>query len=502
MNYYKRLFPSKIWSRGDIYYRSGRVSEFIMKDGNYICSVKGSDHYEVMLEIFDHRIFDMYCDCPYAEDGNNCKHMAAAVMKLDADGFIRPDGRISKPKVAKNEWEKLVFAYQEKDFVTIQDSNQLDRTLSQKLIDLQVSITKNQSKENVKKVLKELTIALKAFNSLEAYFKPKATLAALGLVIQIIKDIDKNALTIWARKQIKYAKRNDIYNILIPIAFTYDEEGLAALDKQIESLDKGKDIVAISQCLSNKIKMLENLNYTPEEICDSLKDYSTYEVVMNYKLNYFMSIHDYERAEKILQSLLIISGLSYQEKQEIEDRIAELYVKMKNKEKYKKYILRKVKEIRSVKELNYLEILKSMYDNEKEWKIDLRKFANVLKEKTPYYILLDLYKNAKEYGIMFELLYSRYDLDAILKYKDLLIQYYQPLFLHVVYQLMKEQLDNSYTRDNYYDVIDNIQELKKDANCSVLVQDIMIYAKENHGRKKLLMDMLENIYDENQGGLI
>lgn len=502
MNYYKRVFPSKIWNRGDIYYRSGRVSEFIMKDGNYICTVNGSDRYEVMLEIFDHRILDMYCDCPYAEDGNYCKHMAAAVMKLDADGFIRPDGRISKPKVAKNEWEKLVFAYQEKDFVTIQDSNRLDRTLSQKLIDLQVSITKNQSKENVKNVLKELTIALKAFNYLEEYFKAKATLAALGLVIQVIKDIDKNALTIWARKQIKYAKRNDIYNILIPIAFTYDEEGLAALDKQIESLDKGKVIVAISQCLSNKINMLENLNYTPEEICDSLKDYSTYEVVMNYKLNYFMSIHDYERAEKILQSLLIISGLSYQEKQEIEDRIAELYVKMKNKEKYKKYILRKVKEIRSVKELNYLETLKSMYDNEKEWKIDLRKFADVLKEKTPYYILLDLYKNAKEYGIMFELLYSRYDLDAILKYKDLLIQYYKPLFLHVVYQLMKEQLDNSYTRDNYYDVIDNIQELKNDANCSVLVQDILIYAKENHGRKKLLMDMLENIYDENQGGLI
>lgn len=502
MNYYKRVFPSKIWNRGDIYYRSGRVSEFIMKDGNYICTVNGSDRYEVMFEIFDHRILDMYCDCPYAEDGNYCKHMAAAVMKLDADGFIRPDGRISKPKVAKNEWEKLVFAYQEKDFVTIQDSNRLDRTLSQKLIDLQVSITKNQSKENVKNVLKELTIALKAFNYLEEYFKAKATLAALGLVIQVIKDIDKNALTIWARKQIKYAKRNDIYNILIPIAFTYDEEGLAALDKQIESLDKGKDIVAISQCLSNKIKMLENLNYNPEEICDSLKDYSTYEVVMNYKLNYFMSIHDYERAEKILQSLLIISGLSYQEKQEIEDRIAELYVKMKNKEKYKKYILRKVKEIRSVKELNYLETLKSMYDNEKEWKIDLRKFADVLKEKTPYYILLDLYKNAKEYGIMFELLYSRYDLNAILKYKDLLIQYYKPLFLHVVYQLMKEQMDNSYTRDNYYDVIDNIQELKKDANCSVLVQDILIYAKENHGRKKLLMDMLENIYDENQGGLI
>lgn len=502
MNYYKRLFPSKIWSRGDIYYRSGRVSKFIMKDGNYLCTVSGSDHYEVMFDIFDHRIIEMYCDCPYAVGGNYCKHMAAALMKLDADGFIRPDGRISKPKVAKNEWEKLVFVYLEKDFVTVQDSNQLDRTLSQKLMDLQASITKNQIKENVKSVLKELTSVHKAFNYLEEYFKAKATLAALGLVIQVIKDIDKDALTIWARKQIKYAKRNDIYNILIPIAFTGDEEGLAALDKQIESLDKGKDIVAISQCLSNKINMLENLNYTPEEICDSLKDYSTYEVVMNYKLNYFMSIHDYERAEKILQSLLIISELSYQEKQEIEDKIAELYVKMKNKEKYKKYILRKVKEIRSAKELNYLETLKSMYDNEKEWKIDLRKFADVLKQKTPYYILLDLYKNAKEYGIMFELLYSRYDLDAILKYKDLLIQYNKPLFLHVVYQLMKEQLDNSYTRDNYYDVIDNIQELKNDANCSVLVQDIMIYAKENHGRKKLLMDMLENIYDENQGGLI
>ena len=31
-------------------------------------------------------IEDMLCDCPYAEDGNYCKHMAAVLFAVDAAG--------------------------------------------------------------------------------------------------------------------------------------------------------------------------------------------------------------------------------------------------------------------------------------------------------------------------------------------------------------------------------------------------------------------------------
>ena len=45
--------------------------------------VSGSDDYEVNIYFSDGEIEDMYCDCPYASDGNNCKHMAAVLYLFD-----------------------------------------------------------------------------------------------------------------------------------------------------------------------------------------------------------------------------------------------------------------------------------------------------------------------------------------------------------------------------------------------------------------------------------
>lgn len=43
----------------------------------------GSDDYEVNIYFSDGEIEDMYCNCPYASDGNTCKHMAAVLYLLE-----------------------------------------------------------------------------------------------------------------------------------------------------------------------------------------------------------------------------------------------------------------------------------------------------------------------------------------------------------------------------------------------------------------------------------
>ncbi len=37
---------------------------------------------EILLD--GNSIEDMFCDCPYAEEGNYCKHMAAVLFAVDA----------------------------------------------------------------------------------------------------------------------------------------------------------------------------------------------------------------------------------------------------------------------------------------------------------------------------------------------------------------------------------------------------------------------------------
>lgn len=45
--------------------------------------VEGTEDYEVDIEMEDGRICEMYCTCPYADDGNNCKHMAAVLYEIE-----------------------------------------------------------------------------------------------------------------------------------------------------------------------------------------------------------------------------------------------------------------------------------------------------------------------------------------------------------------------------------------------------------------------------------
>lgn len=48
--------------------------------------VIGSEDYEVEISLSNGEVTDMYCSCPYALDGRNCKHMAAVLYEWSENG--------------------------------------------------------------------------------------------------------------------------------------------------------------------------------------------------------------------------------------------------------------------------------------------------------------------------------------------------------------------------------------------------------------------------------
>ena len=73
------LFSDKILERGYDYWASGMVSEVYSTEEGYEATVRGTYDYEVEIILEDDEVAEMYCDCPYAEGGSNCKHMAAVL---------------------------------------------------------------------------------------------------------------------------------------------------------------------------------------------------------------------------------------------------------------------------------------------------------------------------------------------------------------------------------------------------------------------------------------
>lgn len=80
---WKKLFSKTILDRGYEYYCDGAVEEFYFSDNIISAAVAGSEDYEVEIVLSENNIEDMYCSCPYASDGNNCKHMAAVLYVRD-----------------------------------------------------------------------------------------------------------------------------------------------------------------------------------------------------------------------------------------------------------------------------------------------------------------------------------------------------------------------------------------------------------------------------------
>lgn len=83
MNNWKQMFTSKILDRGYAYYTDGLVED-LFRDGDTITAVvNGTEDYEVAIIFDGNEIEELFCTCPYAEDGFYCKHMAAVLYELE-----------------------------------------------------------------------------------------------------------------------------------------------------------------------------------------------------------------------------------------------------------------------------------------------------------------------------------------------------------------------------------------------------------------------------------
>jgi len=88
----RHIFGSRIFARGEKYYREGRVLG-VVKIGNKLhAKVKGNRTYEVE---FDLKSLTSICTCPY---GINCKHGVAAFIAYSRGDFVDGDAFLSSLK--------------------------------------------------------------------------------------------------------------------------------------------------------------------------------------------------------------------------------------------------------------------------------------------------------------------------------------------------------------------------------------------------------------------
>ena len=134
---WERSFSPQILSRGRNYYQNGAVSQLTRNAKGYTAVVEGTEDYCVEVEMEGSTVEFMDCDCPYAEDGNNCKHMAAvlyAIEALNEDAAPMVQNSKSSKKSVSESTEALIARIPEAELRSFlnklcQDDERIERQL-------------------------------------------------------------------------------------------------------------------------------------------------------------------------------------------------------------------------------------------------------------------------------------------------------------------------------------------------------------------------------------
>lgn len=89
---WQALFYSRILSRGWNYVQDGLVNDLHMEGDTLCARVMGTEEYDVAIHMKGGKIGSMKCTCPFAEGGENCKHIAAVLYAAETAENIPSSG--------------------------------------------------------------------------------------------------------------------------------------------------------------------------------------------------------------------------------------------------------------------------------------------------------------------------------------------------------------------------------------------------------------------------
>ena len=167
---WERKFRSHILSRGWDYAVTGMVSEIRRNQDTVTALVEGTEYYRVEIGYDGPIVREAYCSCPYAAEGNWCKHMAAVLYEIE-DGALEDTNR---PLIKENKPEIIHSSIRE--LISSVDREKLEKILLGLVGEypkvenyIRSSISDRKASADISNVKKEIDSIFKAFSDRGGY---------------------------------------------------------------------------------------------------------------------------------------------------------------------------------------------------------------------------------------------------------------------------------------------------------------------------------------------
>lgn len=544
---WKHLFQDHILGRGLDYFIRNLVENVYVKDNIIEATAYGTEEYKVEIVKKDDEIIELSCNCPYADSGNNCKHMAAVLFYLeDKERALKiEDIETSITKLVKEADSVLV-----EDFlidIMKNDEKLLNRFKSRLQCDISPADMKRYKNQinsifrryaghhdfvdyknawgfisELEEVLDNDIQAMVDNNQLEEAFE-LTNYIFIKVGNQYMDDSDggtgeiaNNCLQIW--QEILYKcdikLKREMFNWFIAHLdgsvidymedyierFIFDnfkeeeflENKLIFLDNEINEYKKDKDSwlssFRLGELALHRIEILETKNVDQNKIEEYCKENLEINQVRKYYIEICINKKDYDMATKLLR----------EGKDKEKDRpgivtnyslkLKDLYKQIGEQKLYEEELWSLVLNYKAGDVELYKE-LKSIY-TDKEW---MKEREIVFSKLSPNRGIDKLYELEGLYERLIELVLNSHGLYMVMEYEAILKDIYPKELLNKYENTVKAMATNTSSRAHYREIVSILRRMKKYPKGKEKVSEIVSDWRLRYRNRPAMMDELNKL---------
>lgn len=536
---WETYFQKRILDRGYDYYFDDRVEDLRINSNRIKAVVNGTDFYHVEIKLNGNKIIGMSCDCPYALDGHNCKHMAAVLYEWqlrvthpeidslqlvedaseeDVRSFLiqvlddNPNLVETFKQYTQNEFS-LTTMIDDLEGVCDSYSNgyhYIDYEFSRDFcdnyedaVDKWLDVLKKRDQYSL--AFRFLLKAYEVFYKLDIEDNGGETVALSVIIISQWANIimcmdDLERLEAFVELGQYLNSMRDYYDSQKIIEIFFDclsgkeflKLKLDLVKKQLDYIESHDDIFnrgyAIEGFAKKYLKLLKKNKASKKEISAVYKKYWEYIPIRMDCVYTCINNKEYDKALDYIDECI---DFEYENQDRMKFNIKlkkDIYKKQGNIKAYREELKNLILFFNDTNLEDYVE-LRSLF-SDKEW---IKERDSIIEQLTPGRFLCEILETEQLYEQLLDVLLRSDDKYLLHQYTDLLSEKYPERLLQIYRENVEKQAESTGSRKHYYQIVEELRIMKSITGGDKIVDEIIKKWKVQYKNRSAMLDELNGI---------